>query len=472
MGDLRETPVRYAPDVVGSGFITTGQTLIWNQTTKKFDAGIISSDLEIGATAITGGVVGRVLFEGAGNILQSDAALFWDNANKRLGIGATPAINTRFDIRMQGALSTDLGLRVRNSADTQNLDQLAGNGDRIWKTSAGAQILNIEGGFGAFSDVNIPSSNNGFVFSKVGTNSVLTATTSGTGGSQGVVSFSRIGAGGGNVLHILNSNTSGFKTGINLAVDGSGDWNTGVILSASGATNNSALSVTAGNSGFGYAAFVALGARVDIKAQGALSTDIALRVRNSADTLNFLQVSGDGNYWLSTDGGSLSNSFSKVADGRMFMAKSGGNFIEMNPGTTPNRFYFPTNGLGIASGSMNTQIDTTGGTFNFYLGNLQMGSGLVAATGTKSIWMENGTAPTTNYTDRAWIYSADVVAGNAAIHFRSETGSIRRMLQETTAVTASVLVSNGGTTLTDTDTIDGYTLLQVVRALRNEGLLA
>jgi len=36
------------------------------------------------------------------------------------------------------------------------------------------------------------------------------------------------------------------------------------------------------------------GARLDVRAQGALSTDIAFRVRNSADTANIFQIRGDG----------------------------------------------------------------------------------------------------------------------------------------------------------------------------------
>jgi hypothetical protein len=46
------------------------------------------------------------------------------------------------------------------------------------------------------------------------------------------------------------------------------------------------------------------------------------------------------------------------------------------------------------------------------------------------------------------------------------------IVQPTTGVAAATLVSNGGTALTSTDTFDGYTLLQVVKALRNFGLLA
>jgi hypothetical protein len=46
------------------------------------------------------------------------------------------------------------------------------------------------------------------------------------------------------------------------------------------------------------------------------------------------------------------------------------------------------------------------------------------------------------------------------------------IIQPTTAVTAATLVSNAGTTLTSTDTFDGYTLAQIVKALRNTGLLS
>ena len=46
------------------------------------------------------------------------------------------------------------------------------------------------------------------------------------------------------------------------------------------------------------------------------------------------------------------------------------------------------------------------------------------------------------------------------------------IVQPTTAVASSVYISTAGTTLSDTDTFDGYTIAQVVKALRNAGLLA
>ncbi len=46
------------------------------------------------------------------------------------------------------------------------------------------------------------------------------------------------------------------------------------------------------------------------------------------------------------------------------------------------------------------------------------------------------------------------------------------IVQPTTAVAASTLVANSGTALNSASTFDGYTLAQIVKALRNEGLLA
>jgi hypothetical protein len=79
--------------------------------------------------------------------------------------------------------------------------------------------------------------------------------------------------------------------------------------------------------------------------------------------------------------------------------------------------------------------------------------------------------PSTNITDSFQQYSADITSGNASPHFRTENGSIIKLYQETTGVTASTLVGGGGTTITDTDTFDGYTLQQVVKALKNLGIL-
>lgn len=47
---------------------------------------VINTDITIGTTAIVGGVAGRVLFEGAGNVVQESANLSWDDTNGRVTV--------------------------------------------------------------------------------------------------------------------------------------------------------------------------------------------------------------------------------------------------------------------------------------------------------------------------------------------------------------------------------------------------
>ena len=200
--------------------------------------------------------------------------------------------------------------------------------------------------------------------------------------------------------------------------------------------------------------------RLDVRAQGALSTDIVFRVRNSINTLNFAQFNGDGTYLLSTTGNSTTDAFSRILDGRMFMAKSGQNFIELNPGVTTNRLYAPSNGWALFG---NTTISTEAvpnsggsGTWQFFAGTLQIG-GLVATQGANnSIWISNGVAPTINYQNRHWYYSADITAGNAAPHFRTEDGSIIKLYQQP-SVTSSQGIAD---VLTNVGLLSGVSVIE------------
>jgi len=58
-------------------------------------------DLDVGSTAITNGTAGRVLFQGAGDVLQQNANFFWDNTNNQLDLAAgtelLPALSTISD---------------------------------------------------------------------------------------------------------------------------------------------------------------------------------------------------------------------------------------------------------------------------------------------------------------------------------------------------------------------------------------
>jgi hypothetical protein len=92
--------------------------------------------------------------------------------------------------------------------------------------------------------------------------------------------------------------------------------------------------------------------------------------------------------------------------------------------------------------------------------------------GDNGITVYNVTAPASSATDGYRQYSADVVAGNAAPHFRTENGAVIKLYQETTAVGNSTISIGGGSAVLDDTEFGGYTLRQVVKALQNQGILA
>jgi hypothetical protein len=100
-----------------SGYVPTSRTLTINGTTQDLSANrtfTVPTDLTIGTTPISSGTIGRVLFQGTGNVLQQSSSLFWDSTNNRLGIGtSSPA---QF-LDIQGTLNGDVvGVKLRNTA--------------------------------------------------------------------------------------------------------------------------------------------------------------------------------------------------------------------------------------------------------------------------------------------------------------------------------------------------------------------
>jgi len=161
------------------------------------DITIGGGGLTVGTTAIASGTVGRILFQGTGNVLQQDSTLFWDNANKRLGVGATPASTVRLDVRAQGALSTDIAFRVRNSADTLNIISANGAGDVF--VGLGAGRVNT-------------GSNNTFVGISAGTANTSGIQNSFFGFQAGTANTT----GGGNVFIGVNAGNSNTVGGSNI----------------------------------------------------------------------------------------------------------------------------------------------------------------------------------------------------------------------------------------------------------------
>ena len=217
------------------------------------------------------------------------------------------------------------------------------------------------------------------------------------------------------------------------------------------------------------------GARLDIASPGALSTDLAFRVRNSANTQNSFQIDGLG------QGRIKSTSYvPKFSIGYDWFGSDRDAFI-FTQSVQNSRGQAWTFNAGYNGSFEGLEIsnDLTGndkGQFTIQLNNFCFGTRMLNSdTGTaerRVLRIANGVAPTTSKVDEFKFYSADIVTGNAAPHFRTEAGDIIKLYKETTAVSASTFVANASLIANDTATFDGYTIGQVVKALRNIGILA
>jgi hypothetical protein len=113
-----------------AGLVPDTRTLTINGTTQDLSANrtfTIATGLTVGTTPITSGTVGRVLFEGTGNVLQESANFFWDNTNSRLGIGtASPLVSN--DIRTSSNSPITPLVNVPDSATTLLIGNTGTNG--------------------------------------------------------------------------------------------------------------------------------------------------------------------------------------------------------------------------------------------------------------------------------------------------------------------------------------------------------
>jgi hypothetical protein len=197
-----------------AGLVPETRTLTINGTTQDLSANrtfTIATGLTVGTTPITSGTVGRVLFEGTGNVLQQSGSLFWDNTNSRLGIGtASPTASSH--IRGAGTSSSTTTLLVQNSAGTSMLQlrddnyQLVGNWLAIESSRYLYRALNASGIFTICNDSTIGAFVNLYGSSHATLANVL---------DLGTASTSRLRiAANGNVL-IGTTTDAGFKLDVN-----------------------------------------------------------------------------------------------------------------------------------------------------------------------------------------------------------------------------------------------------------------
>ena len=311
--------------------------------------------IAVGTTAVTSGTVGRVFFQGTGDVVQQSGSLFWDNTNSRLGVGATPATTVRLDVRAQGALSTDIAFRVRNSADSADTFSIRGNGDMYFPQpiSSGQNIIYIAN----TSDTLLRYLSSSFGSLAIGQNATVTNgsyynTVIGSGSSAGSLAEFAV--------------SLGFSTVVNSKAIGIGDR-----VRTSG-TDTIVIGNTSGATAYSGTRSIHLGRK------GNFGNDI------SADDVFMTYFNSDNSSTLT---------------------RANGSFGLLGKGA-----YILSNGTG------------TFGTETF------MGNG-----GNTLVVRNHASIPSTNVADSFQQYSADIVAGNAAPHFRTENGNIIKLYQQSSA---------------------------------------
>jgi hypothetical protein len=200
----------------------------------------------------------------------------------------------------------------------------------------------------------------------------------------------------------------------------------------------------------------------------AISTAVVGGTNEAAVVLNARSSVTSGTFIFQTDG------TQRVQIDSTGLIINGGNALEfINSAANAVSAIRPT-------GGGTSVMSTNSNGLHIAVGTEAAGDLILASNNTERVrlssngWFSHTSAtnPSSSVTDSYVQYSADVTAGNAAPHFRTENGAVIKLYQETTAVGNSIISLGGGMPVLDDTTFDGYTLRQIVKALRNQGILA
>jgi hypothetical protein len=163
---LNRGSVNQVLGVSGDGLLMEYKTIqgTTNQVNVSHSAGAITlstpQNIHTGASptfaglTLSGLTAGRVLFAGSGGVISQDSNLFWDNTNKRLGIGTSSpsyplVVIGNMDTIAQGPLyikATSSG----NYGTAFNLDATAQPNGRTFTFMSGAGYSYLPGGFAIY----------------------------------------------------------------------------------------------------------------------------------------------------------------------------------------------------------------------------------------------------------------------------------------------------------------------------------
>lgn len=445
-----------------------------------------SSDLTVGTTAVTSGTDTRVFFQ-AGGVIQQDVNFTFDNTLKRLTLKAV------------GTVATDIPFAVQNSAGTIDNFIVNGLGEGYFKSQQ-AQPYGITIENTQTSSLSENTLGSRITFVSAGTNL----------GDRAYIHYHNSNGGGSSAGTFIFSSPRGFRmdspgtylsdnyrftttsSGNHLGFAASGSGNILRLGIAAGGSTASEIQIASVLSNYAYwrapnnvsdhamswgrtstefmrfnqSGWLGIGtslpgARLDVRAQGALSTDIAFRVRNSADTQNIIEVRGDGETrW---NGLPAVGNYVAIKNYTSYDATidlMGGNSVKAQISMDITNNLNINRGLNIwnpgivgqATSKINNIVKSGlaayGAGYGFNWAFTSNTSGVFTQseralwlTSTKSMVLYNGSSITDTHSEKAdsfEMYSSDIVAGNAAPHFITENGSIIKLYQQSSAGIATV----------------------------------
>jgi hypothetical protein len=244
------------------------------------------------------------------------------------------------------------------------------------------------------------------------------------------------------------------------------------------------------------------GGQTTVKGSGTTSATKSLSVQNSAGTTTLecfdniktyiyqsgntvpaIVVSNIGNTEAQSlkifnfnNGGSYSSALTSYGH---FTLRSEIGCVEIKGGNSGGSFFRSVDMYG-GTTNLGYRLDNSGRSIFTSLTSWYNGNGgisfqandKIVVDGFNSAWKNSSSTPSTNIADHCRLYADDQVAGNSCLHTRTENGAIVKLYQETTGVASSTFVENTGNNVKEDSTFDGYTVAQVVKALRNLGILA
>jgi hypothetical protein len=335
-----------------------------------------------------------------------------------IGFGGIDA-QARLDVKSQGALSTDIAFRVRNSADNANL--VTFTGIEYVGFGVGAEIQQVNG---SSVSVGIRSQVNGVNYFKTFTGGGIAI-----GQNSNATNFNS----SGNIITgvAIGLNTYSWQSSVSIGQNTSASSTTTVAIgnntSAGGSAGSNIVSignnVNAATISGGGAKNVCIGSNLIAGRDNYEQIIIGADLGNRASSAGSLNV--NKNIYI---GGNLDNAVNSRT-GVISLGFGASSVSKINP-NIDNSFslYFSDNNRSFFV-NKNTNVVMKS------LGALTAGTDFdSSATNTFTVY--NGTIPSINTSDSFQQYSADITAGNAAPHFRTENGSIIKLYQQS-AVTSS-----------------------------------